>query len=619
MKQRIIDLLILLICCLLIASCNTQAAAERRLAPPDSVSDIRLNDISRFTAEDPARALHLIEIYKIIYGPDSVYPDGENPEIKDQLSRYSDEAVQNLRAMQLKAIEEKRWSEAASMARSLAALGITVESTGEEPDITLDYAKDQIGKNNLTAFLAAAQAHSLKPLEPADALFFLEQAVKAKQRRTAAFFLNILDATEQAAAAGITVPADLREYAQGRDSVSDMLKGVATVLVDRGMRIEHGRGIPDQVLGSGFFIDSTGLLITNYHVISSEVDPKYQGYSRVYIRMGDSASPRIPAKVIGWDKAMDLALIKAEITPEYVFSVIDRAAPSVGDSILAIGSPIGLEKTVTQGIVSALGRRFLQIGDVLQIDAAVNAGNSGGPVLDTAGRLAGIVFAGHDQFQGLNFAIPAERLTAALPAMIAGGKAERPWLGLSLSETVPNAEIIYVAPFTPAAEQQIKEGYKIKSINGREVSADPGTIIPELQDILFPLKPGELVSLVLIDDNGNEVRRVLRLAVRPEMPLADAAKKDSRERIAAPLFGLILSPSTGGNSFFPMYQIKKVVRGSTAYEAGLSDGDPVTIRNFKVFEDEGYALLEINVKKRRSGYLETIMQLPALLDSPDTL
>ena len=152
-----------------------------------------------------------------------------------------------------------------------------------------------------------------------------------------------------------------------------------------------------------------------------------------------------------------------------------------------------------------------------------------------------------------------------------------------------------------------------------EIKAVPGAIIPALQDILFPLKPGELVTLDLVDSEGMEFSRLLRLAARPELPLVDAAKKDTRERIAAPLFGLILTPASTGNSFFPSFQIKKVVRGSIAYEAGLSDTDPVSIRNFRIFEDEGYAVMEINVKKRRVGYLETTMQLPALLDSPDTL
>jgi S1-C subfamily serine protease len=414
------------------------------------------------------------------------------------------------------------------------------------------------------------------------------------------------------------VSDELRAYALGRDTAADMIKGVATVLVDRGMRISQGRGAPDRVLGSAFFVDASGLLITNYHVISSEVDPAYQGYSRMYIRMGDSSSPRIPARVIGWDKAMDLALIKTELTPEYVYSVVDWVIPQVGDTVYAIGSPVGLEKTVTQGIVSALGRRFLQIGDVIQIDAAVNHGNSGGPVVDMAGRLVGIVFAGIEQYQGLNFAVPAERLAAALPAMIGGGKAERPWLGLSLSETVAGAEIIYVAPSTPAAEQQIREGSVIKTINRETVSAAQGALIPALQDRLFSLHPGELVSLEIVEPGGAVVNHTLRLIPRPAVPMADAAMLDSKERIAAPLFGLVLgSPQAG--SLFSTYLVKKVVRGSVADEAGLSESDPVSIRNFRIFEKDGYALMDIDVKKRRMGYLESSMRLPALLDTPDTL
>jgi predicted metalloprotease with PDZ domain len=322
--------------------------------------------------------------------------------------------------------------------------------------------------------------------------------------------------------------------------------------------------------------------------------------------------------VIGWDKAMDLALIKAEFTPEYIFSVVDRVIPNVGDTVHAIGSPGGLEKTVTQGIVSALGRRFLQIGDVIQIDAAVNHGNSGGPVIDMAGRLVGIVFAGVEQYQGLNFAVPAERLAAALPAMIAGGKAERPWLGLSIAENTAGAEIIYVAPSTPASEQQIKEGSIIKSINGIAASAPQGTLIPTLQDLLFPLRPGELVTIEIADLEGNIKQKLIQVAARPEIPLAEAAKKDSKERMAAPLFGLVLTTASNGSTF-ASYQVKRVVRGSAADEAGLSENDPVSIKGFRILEDDGYALIEINVKKRRLGYMETSMQLPALLDSPDTL
>ena len=596
-------------------ACQTQESAARKLAQPKSVKDFRLDDISKYVNEDPAKAIQLLEVYEIIYGPGSRYPDGTDPEVRSRLDTLRQEATEGLRTAQLKAIEEKRWTDAASLARSLSHLGVDVESTGEEPDLVLEYAKEQLSKgNNLPAFLAAVQAHRLKPLTYEDALPFLEKAVEVKQRRTAAFFLNIINGMEGSP----ELSPELKTYAQGRDTASDMVKGVATVWIDRGMRIEKGRGIPDRVLGSAFFVDASGLLITNHHVITSEVDPTYEGYSRMYIRLGDSTSPRVPAKVIGWDKAMDLALIKTELTPEYVYSVVDWVIPNVGETVYAIGSPGGLEKTVTQGIVSALGRRFLQIGDVIQIDAAVNHGNSGGPVVDMEGRLVGIVFAGIEYYQGLNFAVPAERLAAALPAMIAGGKAERPWLGLSLSETSSGAEIIYVAPSTPAAEQQIKEGSIIKTINGEAVTASQGALIPALQDRLFPLSTGELVSLELSDPEGNLTKYILSLAPRPPLPMAEAAKKDSRERIAAPLFGLVLAPQ-GGGKVFTTYQVKKVVRGSIADEAGLSESDPVSIRGFRIFEKDGYALLDIDVKKRRMGYLEASMRLPALLDTPDTL
>jgi hypothetical protein len=251
---------------------------------------------------------------------------------------------------------------------------------------------------------------------------------------------------------------------------------------------------------------------------------------------------------------------------------------------------------------------------VIQIDAAVNHGNSGGPVLDMAGRLVGIVFAGVEQYEGLNFAVPAERLAAALPAMLEGGKAERPWLGLTLSETRAGAEIIYVSPLTPASEQRIGEGLSLKSLAGLSVEAPQGALIPALQDMLFPCRPGELVALETSDGK----RRVLQLDSRPDLPLASAAKMDSKERMVAPLFGLILEPSIG-NALMTQYLVKKVVRGSIADEAGLSAQDPVSIRRFRVEEKEGYAVLDIYVKKRLSGYLETTMSLPAILDSPDTL
>jgi S1-C subfamily serine protease len=611
-----VPLLLILLSTLVFSACMTPVKAERRLLPLRTTSEFRQEDIEKYAREDPVRAIHLIGMYRKLYGAGSVFPDQGNPSLSAKIDSLEERAVENLKSAQIEAITAGRWDEAASLARSLSVLGINVESTGEEPDLVLRAAKDQLeAGNDLLAFLGAVRAHELKPLELEDALLFLDRAFDIKQRRTAAFFLAAAESRLEGREKEVSIPEQYRAYVAGRDSAADMIRGVATVLVDRGYRVERGVGMPDRVLGSAFFVDSSGLLITNYHVIASEVDPGYEGYSRMYVRMGDSASVRIPAKVVGWDKAMDLALIRAELTPDYVFSVADRVIPGVGDTVYAIGSPGGLEKTVTRGIVSALGRRFLQIGDVLQIDAMVNHGNSGGPVVDEEGRLVGIVFAGVEQYPGLNFAVPAEKLAAALPAMIRGGKAERPWLGLTIAETPQGAEIIYVAPFTPAAEQQIPEGSRIVRFNGMELSAPQGALIPAYQEVLFANKPGELVSLEL--DGG--VKYTLMTVPRPDIPLANAARVDTRERLAAPLFGIVLSPAIMEGVFSSAYQVKKVVRGSVADEAGLSEQDPISIRGFRVVEKEGYALLDINVKKRRMGYFETFLRLPAVLDSPDTL
>jgi S1-C subfamily serine protease len=592
-----------------LVSCVTSGSAkqEQRLAPYRSTGDIRIEDIRQQASENPVKALDLIGTYRESYRV--VDNDGRAGE----LAALEQEAAENLRGFLEKAIDEERWDDAASYSRSLAIIEPQPESAAKELEFILAGARKKLNDGeNLGAFLAAVQIHEQNPLSLEDAKPFLERAVELRQRRSAAYFCA---AVEQA---GGSISGEIREFVQGSDTVADMLKGVATVIVDRGIRIERGRGFVDRIGGSAFFIDASGLMITNYHVIASEVDTKYKGYSRMYIRMGDSTSPRIPARVVGWDKALDLALIKTEYQCEYVFSVVDRVIPRVGETVLAIGSPGGLEKTVTSGIVSALSRRFLQIGDVYQMDAAVNPGNSGGPVIDTSGRLVGIVFAGIEQFQGLNFAVPAQRLAAALPAMLQGGKAERPWLGVALCETSSGAEIIYTAPNTPAALHRVSEGSIIKTLNGRVIQAPQSLLIPALQDAIFQSRPGELVALETIEPGGELKRRLVMTVPRPELPLGDAAKLDSRERLAAPLFGMILSPGQG-KSLSSTYQVKKIVRGSIADEASISDQDPISIRGFRIYEKEGFVLMEINIKKRSMGYLETTMQLPARLDSPDTL
>ncbi|MCL2230632.1 MAG: trypsin-like peptidase domain-containing protein [Treponema sp.] len=578
--------------------------------PFRTTSAIRISDIERLIEDRPVVALNLIYTYKEIYSG----TEEERAVDWQRIAELERQASANLVSLQQRAIDEQRWDDAISIGRSLANIGVRNANTGREGAFTLLYAKKKLEEgDNLSAFLAAVKAHEMQPLDAQSALLFLEKAVQARQRRSSAFFL----AAAQAAGAR-NIPAALREYASGRDTFSNMVNGVATVIVDMGYRSERGMIVPDRSLGSAFFVDSSGLLITNYHVIASEVDPKHRGPSRMFIRMGDASSPRIPARVVGWDKALDLALIKTEIETDYVFSLVDRVIPRVGDSVLAIGSPGGLQRTVTSGIVSALGRRFMQIGDVIQIDAAVNPGNSGGPLIDSEGRFVGVIFAGIPQYQGINFAVPAEMVAAALPAMIKGGRAQRPWLGLTLCETLTGAEIIYTAPNTPAFSHRIREGFFIKSINGKAVTAPQGGIISAMQKALFLCGPNELIAIETAGSDGETKRSVMMTTARPDLPLLEAARIDRRERMAAPLFGMILMP-VQTSLFSPGFRVDRVIRGSIADEAGISENDPVSLGRLRIMEPEGIAVLEISVKKRRMGYLDTNMMLPVWLDSPNTL
>lgn len=579
-------------------------SASHRLEPPRFAMELRFSDLEQLTEAEPTQAIHSIQVFK------ERYPSLDAQQT-EQLDTLYHRACKTMIVKTREAIDAKQWTKARSLLRSLAVLGLAQEFPEiSEGKILMLQAEDFLsGGKNLEAFLALLQAAQSGIVVDADrALPFFKRAIELNLRPLALYIFQLALQSDS------RVQDSEKIYIQGRDSTAEMIRGVATVLVDRGIRIEKGRSYADRVLGSAFFIDKSGLLITNYHVIASEVDPKYNGISRMFIRMGDASSPKIPAKVIGWDPIMDLAVIKAEIVPEYVFSVIGSDTAQVGEKVYAIGSPAGLEKTVTSGIISALNRRLLQLGDVIQLDAAVNHGNSGGPVVNEKGNLLGVVFAGIEQFQGINFAVPVQRLVSALPALLAGGEVERPWLGLVLSEDRYGVNVLYVAPNTPAFEQNIPVETSLKRLNGRAFSDLQGNPIAALQDQLLLCQSGELVSLETSDGR----HRLIVLAKRPIKPLIDAIKLDTKERLTAPLFGMLLSPGFG-SAITPQYQIKKVVRGSIADESGLSENDPLTIQGFSVDEKQGLVFLDISIKRRKMGYLEVMMRLYGSLEITDTL
>lgn len=405
---------------------------------------------------------------------------------------------------------------------------------------------------------------------------------------------------------------------------TEMLKGTITVVVDRGTRIERGIGFSDMVIGSGFFIDEQGYFITNYHVIESEVSKDYNGYSRLYIKSPDNPNIKIKAKVIGWDKLFDIALVKTELTPEVIFPLGSSEKLEVGSKIYAIGSPAGLEKTLTAGIVSTKYRRLFSVVDVMQIDAPINHGNSGGPIVDEAGLVQGVVFAGLNRNEGLNFAIPVELMKSILPALYAGGEVNHSWLGgygnpkkipesaeHNTGREISAVEVAYIMPTGPLAVSQIKEGSLITEFNGARV-----TTTEELQAQILSVAPDTIVKLRGFEKTAdNKFKRKewpVLCKARPALPGSEVLKKDSDLRAMLPIFGLYLEP-TGRRK---TYRVAKVEQGSFADETGFSQNDTIEINGKNRAEfNKDVIQVHIYAKKVKAGYVDSFMIISQYLDN----
>ena len=393
------------------------------------------------------------------------------------------------------------------------------------------------------------------------------------------------------------------------DKISKMIDGTVTIWIDLGVKIEAGKAFSNKAIGSGFFIDKRGYLITNYHVISSQVDPEYEGISRLYIKLSNDTETRIPAKVVGYDESLDLALLKTEVSPEYVFALGSSSSLEIGEKIFAIGSPVGLERTLTSGIVSAEGRKLFSIGTVMQIDAAVNNGNSGGPIIDEFGNVQAIVFAGMLQFQGLNFAIPVEYLKIILPQLYNGGKILHSFVGV-YGKTVKDkgVEVLWMQKSSPAKYAGIKEGDIITAVNGKKVLS-----LEELHLRQIPILPNSIIEYTILDKSGEEKNVFVLTDVRSKYPGRDFYKKDSMPDMMYPLFGMKLKNVSSGIG--SKYIVESIVKGSIADESGFTELDPVKIYKTYLSAEKDILFAEIYSKKRSNGYLDVSLVLATPLDS----
>lgn len=398
-------------------------------------------------------------------------------------------------------------------------------------------------------------------------------------------------------------------------NISQCIAGTVTVWVDLGIKVHGGMGYADRVIGSGFFIDERGYLITNHHVIADVVDPKYEGYGKVYIKLAGDEENRIPAKIIGWDKTHDLALLKTEVKPPYVFSLGSSSDLKSGDRVYAIGSPLGLESTLTSGVVSSTNRKIFTTGSVLQIDASVNSGNSGGPCIDSNGNVQAVVFAGIPRYQGLNFAIPVEYLKQELPILYYGGLRNAAWLGgygktYKVSNRQAGLEVQYFVPSSAFARAGIKPGDIITSIDGKVVNS-----LEDIQNILRTYVPETIVQCSYLDSEKQKRNCLLYLTERPASPGYYFYQNDTIQNSFLALYGISLVPSSTSNS--RTYLITKVLNGSVADEAGFSENDPVTIGKIQFNDDKSQMYTEFAVKRRKKGYLDVSIGLPSNLDGPN--
>ena len=261
--------------------------------------------------------------------------------------------------------------------------------------------------------------------------------------------------------------------------------------------------------GSGFVYDAKGDIVTNQHVVD--------GAQSVSVKFWNGKT--YGAHVVGTDASTDLAVIKVDAPSSLLqpLTLGDSSSLAVGDGVVAIGSPFGLEETVTSGIVSALHRQMTSpsgfaIPDSIQTDAAINHGNSGGPLFDTQGKVVGVTAqiesdsGGND---GVGFAIPSNTVRSVADQLISSGKARHAYLGVSLSSTSSTAQVGAVRSGTPAAGAGLKAGDVITALDGKSVASSA-----ELESAIAAHKPGDSVSLTYT--RGGKSHTVqLKLASRP--------------------------------------------------------------------------------------------------------
>ena len=361
--------------------------------------------------------------------------------------------------------------------------------------------------------------------------------------------LRAEDAKRPAPPPPIPCPASIPEL---YDAVAPAVVSVTAMAVDP----RNPFGGPNRQAGSGVIIDPAGLVITNAHVVF--------GRQAITVTLDDGTA--LPAKIVGLDPIFDVAVLGIPVPEKGTLptaSFGESGKLKVGEEVFAIGNPFGLEQTLTRGIVSAVNRVLPGASwslrePLIQTDAAINHGNSGGPLVDRCGKVVGINTAMIPDAQGIGFAIPSDLIESVLPDLVTKGRVIRPWLGVQGQVVPPTWKdllrippvdgflVEVVEPGSPAAraglrggdmdivlagEPLLLGGDMIVEMNGQAVG-DPAKMV----EVVAGLKVGETVRLT-ISRGDQTLRMEILLEERPILPQdvsTGHAAAPAAERPAAP-------------------------------------------------------------------------------------
>jgi S1-C subfamily serine protease len=290
------------------------------------------------------------------------------------------------------------------------------------------------------------------------------------------------------------------------------------------VEISANGGSQTRAQGSGFVYDTDGHIVTNQHVVASASSISVSFWNGV----------ELDAELVGTDPSTDLAVIRVD-APAGLLSPLrlaDSSAVDVGDPVLAMGSPFGLEGTITAGIVSALHREMTApnnylITDTIQTDAAINHGNSGGPLLDRRGRVIGVnaqIESESGGSDGVGFAIPSNTVRSITRQLISTGEVQHAYLGVRMESVEDGVAITTVLPDTPADDAGLRAATGVELVDGQQQPTGGDVIVefdgqrvtspPALQSAVDARRPGQTVSIVFLRD-GNRRSVDVTLGVRP--------------------------------------------------------------------------------------------------------